>query len=299
MADYGHTIEFGTFLTPRNDLPRAAVDLARVSEDAGIDLVTFQDHPYQPRFHDTWTLLSFVGASTETIRLAANVHNLPLRDPAVLARSAASLDLLTGGRFELALGTGAFWEAVAAMGGPRRSPGEAVDALIEAIEIIRGIWDVDNPARLEVLGDHYEVKGAKRGPRPHHDIGIWIGGYKPRMLEVIGTYADGWLPTLGRLDLGQIDALNQTIDGAALAAGRPPSDVRRLVNLSGEFADSRRGFLVGPPSQWVEEIADLSTSHGFSTFILATDDRATIETFGRVVAPQVRASVAARRQTHD
>jgi alkanesulfonate monooxygenase SsuD/methylene tetrahydromethanopterin reductase-like flavin-dependent oxidoreductase (luciferase family) len=299
MPDYGHTIEFGTFLTPRNDPPRRVVDLARVSEGAGIDLVTFQDHPYQPRFHDTWTLLSFVGASTETIRLAANVHNLPMRHPAVLARSAASLDLLTGGRFELALGAGGFWDAVEAMGGPRRTPGESVDALIEAIEIIRGIWDTDNAARFEVAGDHYRVAGAKRGPRPDHDIGIWIGGYGPRMLGVTGAYADGWLPTLDRVDRDQLPALNRAIDDAAIAAGRAPTDVRRLVNISGEFTDSPHGFLVGPPAQWVRELTDLAIEAGFATFILASDEPDMIETFGRVVAPRVRAAVAARRQTHD
>ena len=119
-------LEFGTFLTPAAADPAGTVGLAVASERAGLDLVTFQDHPYQPRFLDTWTLLSYVGARTERVRLSANVHSLPLRPPAVLARAAASLDLLTGGRFALALGAGAFWDAIAAMGGERREPGEAV-----------------------------------------------------------------------------------------------------------------------------------------------------------------------------
>ena len=79
--------------------------------------MTFQDHPYQPAFLDTWTLLSWVAARTERIHVAGNVLNLPLRPPAVLARAAASLDLLSGGRFELGLGAGAFWDAIEAMGG--------------------------------------------------------------------------------------------------------------------------------------------------------------------------------------
>ncbi len=66
--------------------------------------------------------------------------NLPLRPPAVLAKAAASIDVLSNGRFELGLGAGAFWDAIEAMGGPRRSPGGAVDALAEAIEIIRRAW---------------------------------------------------------------------------------------------------------------------------------------------------------------
>ena len=79
------------------------------------------------------------------IRLTPNVLNLPLRPPAVLARSAASLDLLSGGRLELGLGAGAFWDAIEAMGGPRRSPGAGSRALAEAIEIIRATWD-ERPA---------------------------------------------------------------------------------------------------------------------------------------------------------
>ena len=137
MTDYGHDLLFGTFLTPAAAQPQAAVALTQLSEQAGLDLATFQDHPYQPGFLDSWTLLSYVAARTEQIRLSLNVVNLPLRQPAVLARSAASLDLLTGGRIELGLGSGAFWEAIEAMGAPRLTPGQGVQALTEAIEIDR------------------------------------------------------------------------------------------------------------------------------------------------------------------
>ncbi len=88
LMNYGHPLEFGTFITPGNDPASASVDLARRSEDLGFDLVTFQDHPYLPTHLDTWTLLSWVAGQTSTIRLSANVLNLPLRDPAVLARAA-------------------------------------------------------------------------------------------------------------------------------------------------------------------------------------------------------------------
>ncbi|MET3770343.1 alkanesulfonate monooxygenase SsuD/methylene tetrahydromethanopterin reductase-like flavin-dependent oxidoreductase (luciferase family) [Marisediminicola sp. UYEF4] len=123
MNDYGATLQFGSFITPAAADPRGVVALAVASETAGLDLVSFQDHPYQPAFLDVWTLMSYVAACTERIEISANVHNLPLRPPAVLARAAASLDLLSAGRFALALGTGAFWDAIVAMGGERRSPG--------------------------------------------------------------------------------------------------------------------------------------------------------------------------------
>src|ERR1700748_3818932 len=140
MADYGHDLVFGTFLTPQTADPHAPVALARLSEQLGLDLVTFQDHPYQPSFLDTWTLLSWVAARTERVHLSGNVLNLPLRQPAVLARAAASLDLLSGGRVSLGIGAGGFWDAIEAMGGRRLTPAQGVDALDEAIDVFRGIW---------------------------------------------------------------------------------------------------------------------------------------------------------------
>src|SRR5215204_6825814 len=142
MADYGHELAFGTFLTPQNERPEDVVALAQLTEQVGLDFATFQDHPYQSAFLDTWTLMTWVLSSTTSLKVAPNVLNLPLRQPAVLARSAASLDLLSRGRVELGLGAGAFWDGIEAMGGPRRTPGESVEALSEAIDVIRGIWDV-------------------------------------------------------------------------------------------------------------------------------------------------------------
>jgi alkanesulfonate monooxygenase SsuD/methylene tetrahydromethanopterin reductase-like flavin-dependent oxidoreductase (luciferase family) len=171
MTDYGHDLLFGTFITPLNSNPPEVVALAQLSEQVGLDLVTFQDHPYQPAFLDTWTLLSWVAAHTKRIHVAGDVLNLPLRPPAVLARAAASLDLLSDGRVEIGLGGGGFWDAIEAMGGPRRSPRDTVDALGEAIEVIRAIWD-NQPGGVFFDGKHYRLHGAKRGPAPAHDIAI-------------------------------------------------------------------------------------------------------------------------------
>ena len=137
MTDYGHELQFGIFVTPNAAQVDAVLELSKLADVLGLDLVTFQDHPYQGRFLDTWTLLSFVAAQTSNVRIAPNVANLPLRPPVVLARSVASLDILSGGRVELGLGAGAFWDAIAAVGGPRLTPGQSVDALAEAIDIIR------------------------------------------------------------------------------------------------------------------------------------------------------------------
>ncbi|MGW6130906.1 LLM class flavin-dependent oxidoreductase [Cellulomonas sp. NPDC055163] len=298
MADHGHDLLLGSFLTPTNADPQAPVRLAVASEAAGLDLVTFQDHPYQPAFLDTWTLMSYVAARTERIRLAGNVLNLPLRPPAVLARAAASLDRLSGGRVELGLGAGAFWDAIEAMGGHRLTPGQAVTALSEAIDVIRGVWDDSTRQPLRVDGTVHAVHGAKRGPAPAHPMEIWLGAYKPRMLALTGQKADGWLPSLSYLGSPQdMAGANARIDDAALAAGRRPADVRRLLNISGTFTDRSAGPLQGPVTQWVEELGELVVEHGFSTFILAGDDERALRLFGGEVGPALRELVAAHRGT--
>ena len=297
MTDYGHDLRFGTFITPIAQPAMHAVDLALVADRAGLDLATFNDHPYQSSYHDTWTLLAYVASRTTHIHVSGNVLSLPLRQPAVLARSAASLDLLSGGRFELGLGAGVSWDAIEAMGGRRLTPGQSISALEEAITIIRAMWATDQRGGVRVNGTYYQVNGAQRGPAPAHDIGIWIGAFKPRILTLTGRVADGWLPTLAGLPggLADLEEMNKYIDEGAAAAGRDPSKVRRLLNISGQFARSGRSLLNGPPQQWAEELAGITLEYGVSGFILAADDAPAIERFAAEVAPATRERVAAER----
>ncbi|WP_409141951.1 LLM class flavin-dependent oxidoreductase [Cellulosimicrobium sp. RS] len=302
MTDYGHPLRFGTFVTPSAQDPEATVGLARVAEDAGYDLVTFQDHPYQPRFLDTWTLLSYVASATERIHVAPDVVNVPMRPPAVLARAAASLDLLSDGRVELALGAGAFWDAMEAMGTRRLTPGESVDALAEAIEVIRAIWGEDGDGELFVPGRHHRLDGATPGPGTTRRIPLWLGALGPRMLRLVGEKADGWLPSLGRVGLDGLRAGNARIDEAAAAVGRDPREVTRLLNVSGTFesdpgASGLGGApdLSGPPEAWVERLLPLVLDEGVSTLVLATDDERTTRRFADDVAPALRDAVDAAR----
>ena len=223
--------------------------------------------------------------------------NLPLRQPAVLARAAASLDLLSGGRFELGLGAGGFWDPIAAMGGPRRTPGESIEALEEAITIIRALWDTSERGGVFARGKHYQVAGAKRGPAPAHPIGIWIGAYKPRMLRLTGRQADGWLPSLSYIkSLQDLADANATIDQAATKAGRDPRAVRRFLNIGGQFTpEASNRLLVGPPEQWVQQLAALTLQYGFSGYILMGDDPTTLTLFAQEVAPALRELVADER----
>jgi alkanesulfonate monooxygenase SsuD/methylene tetrahydromethanopterin reductase-like flavin-dependent oxidoreductase (luciferase family) len=283
--NYGHPLEFGTFVEPVNRPASTPVELAVRSEELGFDLVTFQDHPYVPTYLDTWTLLSWVAGRTSRIRLSANVLNLPLRTPAVLARSAASLDLLSGGRLELAIGAGArpYAAAIEAMGGPRLSPGEAVRATSEAIDVIRGLLDAGEPTPLRVRGERYHVEGVGRGPLPAHHIPLWLGARQPRMLRLLGAKADGWVVSQPYVSPPQLRDGNKIIDEAAEAAGRDPADIRRLLNISGGFA--------GTPQQWVDELLPLAVEDGFSVFILMADDPDVMARFAREVAPALRQAV--------
>jgi hypothetical protein len=290
--DYGHELVFGTFLTPAVDSPDRVIALAQLTEQVGLDLVSFQDHPYQPRLMDAWTLLSVVAAQTERVKVTTNVASLPLRQPVVLARSVATLDLITGGRVELGLGAGGFLDAVAANGGPRLTSGQSITALEEAVGIMREVW-TPTGGGIRLAGKHYTVAGAKRGPVPAHDVSIWLGAYKPRMLAVTGRLADGWLPSSGYAGPDQLAAMNKIIDEAAVEAGRDPADVRRLYNVSGRFAGSG-GFLQGPEELWIDQLTELTLGEGMSTYILASDDPDDIRRFAEVAAG-VRESVEAAR----
>jgi alkanesulfonate monooxygenase SsuD/methylene tetrahydromethanopterin reductase-like flavin-dependent oxidoreductase (luciferase family)/FAD/FMN-containing dehydrogenase len=296
LPDYAHDLAFGTFLTADVHRPDHVVALAQLTERVGLELATFQDHPYQPALLDTWTLMAWVLAGTRDLRVAPNVLNVALRQPAMIARSAATLDLLSNGRVELGLGAGAFWDAIAAMGGPRRTLGQGIDALREAIDVICGFWNVSAGPEFWLEGKYYSIEGAARGPAPAHDLEVWLGAYGPRMLRLTGQRANGWLPTLHYLQSTPA-AANRVIDEAAVAAGRVPADIRRLLNVRGSVTDRSRGAFQGPPSQWVEELLPLALDDGFSVFLLMSDDPRSIQRFGEEVAPALREAVAAERRT--
>lgn len=234
--------------------------------DGRLDLIGIQDHPYQRRFLDTTTLLTAIASSTSQLRVFHDVVCLPLRHPSILAKEAASIDIISGGRFELGLGAGAFWDAIEAMGGPRRSPAESLTALAEAVEIIRALWSGERGVRFG--GHHYSLNGVHSGPIPIHDIEIWLGVYGPKACRLLGRVADGWLPSLGRSTVDDLASRNQIIDEEAESAGRNPADIRRMLNISGTITSGENdGMTVGPPDQWVDQLGSLVLDHGFDTFI--------------------------------
>lgn len=297
MADYRRPLEFGINILPTATTVDEARALARKADAGGVDLVGIQDHPYQWRFLDTWTLIAVLIRETSRVRFFPNVANLPLRGPAMMAKQAASLDVLSGGRFELGLGAGAFWEAIGAMGGPVRTPREAVEALEEAVKIIRLFWSGE--PSISFAGRHYSVKGVHPGPVPIHPMGIWIGGLQPRMLRLTGRFADGWVPSLPYAPPPQVPSMQRLIDAGAAESERDPAKIRRIYNVMGRITDgSATNLLEGPASHWVEELSRFVTELGFDTFVFWPNDDPIrqVERFINDVVPGVREQVARARR---
>ncbi|MCA1668324.1 MAG: LLM class flavin-dependent oxidoreductase [Thermomicrobia bacterium] len=278
--------------------------LAQEADAAGLDFISIQDHPYKGDFLETWTLLAVLGAQTERVRLVPNVANLALRPPALLGKAAATLDLLTNGRVELGLGTGAFWDAIAAYGGPRRTPGEAVTSLAEAIPLMRLLWQPFVPgAKVSFTGQHAQLHDAEPGPAPAHPIPIWVGALGPRLLNVTGRLADGWIISSPRYPAETLAPMHEKIDAGARAAGRDPAAIRRWYNVVGEIVPpggsattaARPGVTVGSASDWVAEILRYYREFRMDTFVFRTtvqENASQARRFAEEVVPAVKRAIS-------
>jgi alkanesulfonate monooxygenase SsuD/methylene tetrahydromethanopterin reductase-like flavin-dependent oxidoreductase (luciferase family) len=301
--DYGQSLEFGYFLTPDAGGPEAVLETARLADGLGYDLLGVQDHPYQPRHLDTLSLLATILARTETVRVFADVGNLPLRPPATLAKAAATLDLLSGGRFELGIGAGGFLDAAHAMGAPALSPGDSLAALEEGVAVMRSMWSGERRG-LRFDGRYYRLGGVHPGPTPAHAIQVWIGSNMPRALALTGRVADGWVsPLMTYKPPREAAQGNRAIDRAARAAARDPRAIRRIYNIPGAITSTTPApatdadqAIVGTPEHWARVLTHLATDLGFGTFVLASPpDPRTLTSFIQDVAPEVRKRVAERR----
>ncbi|MGH3243189.1 MAG: LLM class flavin-dependent oxidoreductase [Spirillospora sp.] len=285
-------LRFGVSLTPD-----ASVPLLRTAQEAdrfGLDLLGVRDEPYRRDTADALTLVSAALAATSRIRVLPAVACLPLRPPAVLAKAVATMDRLSGGRVELGLGAGTFWDGVEAYGGT--SPGDtaaARRALEEAVQIIRLHWSDQNGLRFQ--GDHYRFTAVQAGPAPVHPIGIWLGVTGPRGLDLAGRIADGWIAPSSLVPPKRLAEGQRRLDNAAVGAGRGPDEIRRVYVLEGSLdARDSRGFLHGPPRQWIYELTELAIGHRVDTFLYGGRPEQLTE-FAMEVVPAVREQIARER----
>jgi alkanesulfonate monooxygenase SsuD/methylene tetrahydromethanopterin reductase-like flavin-dependent oxidoreductase (luciferase family) len=287
----GRSVLFGISVVPTATEFPQIVEQVLLAEREGLDLVGIQDHPYQRRFLDTFVLIADLLARTSRLRIFPDVANLPMRGPTMIAKAAASLDVMSGGRFELGLGAGGFWDAVAGMGGPRRTTAEAADALEEAIPIIRAALDVGPEKRVvRGPGPHYPVPGYPPGPAPAHRVEIWVGAYRPRGLRLIGRMADGWVPSMGYMGPDAFRGASAKIDEAAVAAGRNPEAIRRVYNVGGLVTDGApgAGSMDGPVEQWVATLTEWALELGVDAFIYWPPDADSLRRYAAEVVPAVR-----------
>jgi alkanesulfonate monooxygenase SsuD/methylene tetrahydromethanopterin reductase-like flavin-dependent oxidoreductase (luciferase family) len=292
------TLRFGIQLAPTTDELETVRDLARQADREGLDLLGVQDHPYAPAHIDTFALIATILAETERVTVFPDVASLPMRGPAMLGKIAASLDRLSGGRFDLGLGAGGFWPAIRSMGGPDRTDREALDALEEGIGIMRAMWGSPSE-RVRREGTYYSVDDVRGGVAPSRPIGIWVGSLGPRAHRLTGRLADGWAaPIPHYLAYEKWPATQNRIDTAAREAGREPTDVLRMAQLVGVVTD-RPGE---PPrlegeepirttaSEWARILADLAVEQRFDTFVFWPEvtDQTQLLRWTREVVPATR-----------
>jgi alkanesulfonate monooxygenase SsuD/methylene tetrahydromethanopterin reductase-like flavin-dependent oxidoreductase (luciferase family) len=287
------------------DVPASAaagsdpVGLAREAERLGYDFVSTADHPCGPDpSYETATMLTWIAARTSRIRVASRVMAVPFRRPAMVAKLAASLDLLSGGRFILGLGAGYVDEEIAALGGPALSPAEKIDGLAEALQIIRGAWTQSGYTQH---GRQYSVRELDMEPKPRRPVPIWLGSFGPRALAVTGRLADGWIPSLGYRPAGEIPAMRRRIDTAAEAAGRDPAHIRSILNVGirvDPAAAPQPHTVTGSAAQVASQLDDLRHRFGFTgfNFMAGGPDRvASMQQVAEEVIPQLRTRVPSRR----
>ena len=229
MARSGNGVRFG--LNPRGLPYDRVVEVAKAAEAAGFASLAFSDRPPEENL-EGWTLATAVAVQTSRIRVTHSTLNVPFRNPALLSKMATALDAVTGGdRLILTLGAGGQEAHFTSYGIPFGSPGERVDGLRDAIEILRGTWANEEFA---YEGKVYGVRDAAVKPKPvNGTIPIFVGAAQPRMLRLTGELADGWIRNGGwPSDLDAYRAQLAAVEAAAEAAGRDPAALRRVVNCN-------------------------------------------------------------------
>jgi alkanesulfonate monooxygenase SsuD/methylene tetrahydromethanopterin reductase-like flavin-dependent oxidoreductase (luciferase family) len=295
---------FGIVIYPTAGHPAEQFRLAKLADDNDLDLLTMPDHPYQGAFFDTWTLLAALALATKRLHFTANVTSLPLRLPSMLAKQAATLDILTGGRVEMSLGAGMAWDGIEAYGGPRRTPAEAYTAFEDAVHILRGLWDSPNRS-FSYSGKVYSVAGAQGGPAPAHRIPIWTGAFGPKMMRLTGRLADGLLVTSPVNPPQRLLEINALIDEGAAAAGRSAEAIRRGYNITGTIASGQNNSgdfgksIEGTASYWVDQLLRLYSDYRQDTFVLVAkgDVGQQIEMFAKEVVPAVKERLGASEKS--
>lgn len=293
---------FGLSLNAPAERPGELLAWADAAEEHGYDLVTVMDDPFDGGRNEAYTALTVALARTRRVVGYVGVTNLPLRPAPVLARIVSTLSALTGGRVVLGLGAGGSADHAAAFGGPTLTPGQAVDALDEAIRLVH-VLTGGGSGPVDFAGRHYRVRGARPAAVPTPPI--WTGAGGPRALVITGRLADGWIPQYGAdWRSPVVRRARAAIDAAACRAGRDPRRILTCYNItaaltSRDLARTRDGdgrWVGGSARQWIDELTTGVTDYdaaGFTTTITAAAGQPSLELavrFARDVIGPVRAA---------
>jgi F420-dependent oxidoreductase-like protein len=303
---------------------RTMLDLARYAEDGPFESIWVYDHfhtvpvPTDEGVHEAWTLMAAFAAATSSVRLGQMCSCMGYRNPAYLAKAAATADLISGGRIEMGIGAGWYeheWRAYG-YGFPRA--GERLAMLEEGVQIFRQLW---TEGRASLDGKHYQVDGAISRPLPAQSGGIplWIaGGGEKKTLRIAAKYADytNFVATPEEFkhksevlaahckDVGtDFDAITRS-GNFNVVIGETERDVRDRLDwihahyephvpaevLERSDQSFANGPLVGTPEQIAERLTEmrgLGMTYGILYFAEAAYDRSGIELFARKVAPAV------------
>ena len=275
---------------------------ARLADNAGLDFVSLGDHPYFAARLDAYAALGFVLGATSNITGAVIMTNLLSRPAPILARTVTGLSTISGGRVILGIGAGGMEEEIVALGVPRLSPGARIQALEEAIILVRALSGGGDPVTFN--GEFYTVTGLTPADAPTPPI--WIGSGGPKGLAVAGRHADGWVPPHAadwRSTL--VVESRPIIDEAAASVGRSPTDVGTIYIVSGrisrdprpETRDDEGRWIGGGVRQWVEELTFAVLEHGAAAFVYMvrpgeTITDTTLNLWAHDVVPAVREAIA-------
>src|SRR5262245_7056121 len=275
------------------DDPQPLVDLAVQAEELGIDSVWVHDHVFNVGhvfdriggrpYYEPLTLLSFVAARTHRVRLGTSVLVLPYHNPVRLAKTAATLDVLSGGRVVMGIGVGLIEKEMRAMGSPYAERGAFTD---EAIDVMRTLWMQDDP---KFDGKYTKFDGMKFSPKPRQKpIPIVIGGVSRPAIRRAARIGDGWQP-LG-LSPEALGPGLATLREEARAAGRDPARIPVSIAMSLAAARAGRHTLGTKPAEIIQN-AKAYAKLGVETLIISATTseprqaRAALEMVAREVAP--------------
>ena len=291
MTELSFGVSVPTSAAPGDD----PVGMAREAERLGYDFVSAADHPCggSPSY-ETTIMLTWIAARTSRIKVASRVLGVPFRRPAMVAKLAASLDLLSGQRFILGLG--------AATPTRRSPPSKHLRAVTGRENRRPGGSHPGHPRCLDTVqlypgrGATTAVRDLGMEPKPTSPIPVWLGTFGPRALAVTGRLADGWIPSLGYMPTEEFPAMRHRIDAAA-EAGQPrrPDEIRSILNLSihiDPYAQPQLDAVTGSATQVVSQLRDLLGLGftGFNFILSGPDPIAGMQRIAEDVLPLLRST---------